>query len=431
MSIKPRGHYGLNKLYKVAGHPVGYRIRTEDRELFYAGRYGEKKPNGNGVFLFSRRLPARFAKLNQLNEDCETRNLAVISGLPKEKPCVLYVLDFLFKTGGVERRLALQFKWLRAHGILPVLVVEKQDYEPLKDYPCLFLNQEAPNAGRKLLEFVKRIRPAAVEFNVKSTDFLHDVDVNALKALTRVGVMIHNLIDADQERMDALDYRCIVRKHERRYKHLTYVPNAVVFPDVVPSYRPEARKALYIGRIDEEKLPTLKNFVEICRRYGMSFEIAGPVYQEGAVTQWAESLPDGVMLGVIDTRSFLPAHGEEYAFIAGVGQVALEAAAVNLPCLVTTHLPNAMRSAFLTRDNLARLLDWNCVLRLCPEDEVEGNVPSFFEVRSRAEEEPQALDAFRVRSQLMALRNEDEIWSKYCRVMMGTAEGQQPVAEAQ
>ena len=144
MSIKPRGHYGLNKLYEVAGHPVGYRIRTEDRELFYAGRYGEKKPYGNGIFLFSRRLPARFAKLGQLNEDCETRNRAVISGLPKEKPCVLYVLDFLFKTGGVERRLALQFKWLMAHGIEPVLVVEKQDYEPLKDYPCLFLTEGSP-----------------------------------------------------------------------------------------------------------------------------------------------------------------------------------------------------------------------------------------------------------------------------------------------
>ncbi len=53
------------------------------------------------------------------------------------------------------------------------------------------------------------------------------------------------------------------------------------------------------------------------------------------------------------------------------------------------------------------------------------------DARSPVEEEPQALHAFHIRSQLMALRNEDEIWSKYCRVMMGTAEGLRPVAEAQ
>ena len=35
-----RGRYGLNKIYRVAGHAVGYRIRTEHQDRIYAGRPG-------------------------------------------------------------------------------------------------------------------------------------------------------------------------------------------------------------------------------------------------------------------------------------------------------------------------------------------------------------------------------------------------------
>ena len=46
----------------------------------------------------------------------------------------------------------------------------------------------------------------------------------------------------------------------------------------------------------------------------------------------------------------------------------------HLPCLVATHGNNALRSAFVTKGNLASLLEWNCVLRGCPEATVSGNV---------------------------------------------------------
>ena len=115
-----RGRYGLNKIYRVAGHPVGYRIRTEHQDRIYAGRPGK------GFLLFSWRLPAHLVALARRNEEYESRNRIVVEGLPQDKPCVLYVMDCLFTTGGVERRLELQFEWLLSRGIQPILVVGTQ-----------------------------------------------------------------------------------------------------------------------------------------------------------------------------------------------------------------------------------------------------------------------------------------------------------------
>lgn len=408
-----RGRYGLNKIYRVAGHAVGYRIRTEHQDRIYAGRPGK------GFLLFSWRLPAHLVALARRNEEYESRNRTVVEGLPQDKPCVLYVMDCLFTTGGVERRLELQFEWLLSRGIQPILVVGTQGYAPLESYPCLHLLQQAPNACRMLMEFVRLIKPIAVEFNVKSTDLLQVVDIEALRMLTRVGVMIHNTIKVDQGRLDALDYRVSVRKHEMPYSNLTFIPNVVRFPDVMPVYRLDAGKALYIGRIDREKLPTVKNFVTICRRYGLEYEIAGPVYKEEAVSEWIQGQPKDVMLGTLDTRAWLAEHGAEYAFIGGVGQVVLEAVAANLPCLVATHGNNALRSAFVTKGNLASLLEWNCVLRGCPEATVSGNVVEFFEARARSREDPQGLEQFRVRKELVTLRSEENIWEQYLEILRG------------
>lgn len=407
-------NYGLNKIYRAGGFPVGYRIRTPEREVFYVG------PCGKGIPLFARRLPQKFRDAEKLNEQWAAGNSEVLRHLSKDRPIILYVLDALIETGGVERRFAMQFDWLMRHGIQPVLLIEEQGYEPLRKYPCIRLMQSAPNAAKTLLEIVRQIRPLAVEFNMKGAKFFHDADLDELKKYTRVGAMLHGKVDAAQERLDRADYRCSVRLHEMPYRHLDFVPNVVRFPTDIPAYRPEAKKALYIGRIDEEKLPTVKSFVEVCRRYGMDYEIAGFVHDVFSVKRWAKSQAEGVLIGVINTREHLREHGHDYAFIGGVGQVVLEACASNLPCLVATHQTDPMRSAFVTKENLERLLEWNCVLRACPEEVVAGNVKSFFNARKRAlSGEERALDDYFVRGRLMELRSEDEVWTKYLRLVEG------------
>ena len=411
-------HYGLNKIYRCAGYPVGFRVRTEKREKFYAGW------PGMGICLYFRSLPKRFTEASHFNEAQVPHYHEILNVITKDRKIVFYVIDCLTETGGVERRLALQFDWLTRHGIQPVLVIEDQSYEPLNGYPCLKLLQWAPNAREIFMDLVRKVKPYAVEFHMKSPKFFHGLDLEVLKKLTRVGVMIHGQGDFDQYRLNALDYGCTVRLHEQPYKNLTFLPNVVRFPATTSTYNLKVKKALYVGRIDAEKLPTVKSFVAICRRYGIDYDIAGSLSDAREVQAWIPTQPANVFIGMVDTRQYFLSHGNDYAFIGGVGQVVLEAVAANLPCLVTTHQKDAMRSAFVTKSNLAELLNWNCVLRRCPEDRVGRHVEPFFDARAKALKGDAAslthfYGTYFARKELQALRHEDEVWSKYLKLVLG------------
>ena len=232
--------------------------------------------------------------------------------------------------------------------------------------------------------------------------------------------MIHGFVDADCSKLNLLDYRCSVNDFLEPGFEFEFVPNVVSFPEVFPEYQLMAGKALYVGRIDSEKLLSVKSFVEVCRRYGIEYEIAGSLSGNFKVQAWAALQPKGTFIGVINTRSFLIEHGAEYAFIGGVGQVVLETVAANLPCLVATHRKDALRSAFVTQKNLNALLRWNCVLRGCPEELVARNTDAFFEARTQAMNGDGALlQKYFARSVLESLRNADEIWSHYRKVLLG------------
>ena len=407
-------HYGLNKIYRCAGLPVGFRVRTATKEKFYAGW------PGLGLCPFYRSLPKRFHEANSINEAQAACYHDVLNAIPKDRQVVFYVTDCLTETGGVERRLAMQFEWLKRHGIQPVLVVEDQAYQPLADYPCLKLLQWAPNAKEIFMRLVREFKPLAVEFQMKCPKFFHSMDIKELQKYTRVGVTIHGRGDFDQAYLNALDYCCSVRINELHYENLTLIPNVVHFPQTCPTYNPGATKALYIGRIDVEKLLTVQSFVEVCQRFGVDYEIAGSVNDAREVKAWAATQSKEVFIGVIDTRHYLTNHGHKYVFVGGVGQVVLEAVAANMPCLVTTHNKDAMRSAFVTTDNLGELLEWNCVLRGCPEDRVGRHLEPFFEARKLAQKGNQsAMAPYFARQTLEALRHEDEVWSKYLSLVRG------------
>ena len=104
----------------------------------------------------------------------------ILNTIPKDRKIVFYVIDCLTETGGMERRLALQFDWLMRHGIQPVLVIEDQGYPPLNGYPCLKLLQWAPNAREIFMNLVREVNPLAVEFHMKSPRFFHEIDLEAI-----------------------------------------------------------------------------------------------------------------------------------------------------------------------------------------------------------------------------------------------------------
>lgn len=407
------GYFGATRIYSLLGYPLMMWVRTKtrtelrlfiDREhciplgwLPLSGKYRNADLTNAQTMRSSEKIFDRI-------------DLARTEG----KKIVLYVLDYLIEAGGVERRLALQFEWLEKHGIQPVLVCEKQDYKPLSDTPTIFFVPFAPHVEDFLLQLVKRTGASVVEFQMKDSRLLHSIDLTQLKTMVRTGCMIHGLVPADQAILDALDYRATSAVN--RYARLVTIPNVVAFPHKCPAFNPKSRKALYVGRIDSEKLPTVKSFVAICSQHGFQFEIAGPLsLQQKDVSQFSSTLPRSAYIGTIDTRAFLVEKGCEYAFIGGVGQVILEAAAANLPALIATHLPDVQRSTFLTKDNLSQLLHWNCVIKGIPEILAPGNTDTFFDALRAANQtgDPSMVAFYRVRNELEAHSCADDVWTRY------------------
>ena len=414
---KTFGYYGITKVYKVFGLPIAVRERFREKEEYrlQIGRWSKH--------LFSRRLPTKFRIADLQNDLADTANIHQIEKIPdRDQKRVLFVLDYLMIAGGVERRLELQFDWLKCHGIQPILLTEKMDYAPLAKYPILRFFEYAPNAQAKLVELIKWSKASVVEFNMKSSRLLHDLDIATLKQYVRIGCMIHGEIEASPAQLNILDYRCSSRDKPDYFQNVTPIPNVDEFPDQIPDYDARSNKALYIGRVDLDKLKTVQSFVKICQNHNLQFEIAGPLHPQREVVQYVEHIGADHFIGHIDTRSFLQEHGNEYAFISGVGQIPLEAAAANLPTLIPTHSDDASLSVFLSSENLDVLLDWNCVLRRTPKDLVQPNLADFFEARSRVLAKQcgiEQLNFYRLRKELQAQRDAEKIWGKYARILLG------------
>ncbi len=339
---------------------------------------------------------------------------------------VLYVIRELTKTGGIERRLELQFAWLAAHGVQPVIVCERQEYAPLAGYPTLRFFSWAPGAGEKLLELIRWTGASAVEFNNVPREYPIPLDVEALKAWTRVGCMIHSAAKPTedlQRLLDSFDYRCTSDPHAHEFRNFDFVPNVVDFPEIgdFPGVNIESRRALYVGRICDEKLPSVRNFVDLCGRHGIDCEIAGPVAIEKGTSKFLSAFPRDRLLGAISTRRFLKERGSEYLFIAGVAQVPLEAAAAGFPALVAPHAGDSTRSVFLARDNLSLMRSWNCTIKKMPQELAPGNAGEFFEAVEKARKSggPESLGKFLVRRELEETLSADKVWGRYRDIMLG------------
>ena len=296
-------------MFGLGRRPLFTVVRTRTRNELHLIRRG-----GKSCRLLTWPLSSKIRRAELLNEGFDAANLHELRTIDPARTVVLFVFDFLHETGGVERRVELFLDRLSARGIQPVIVAARHDYAPLQKYPCLRLIPGAPNAAWKLLQFVRWSGAKVVEFNLKSPKLAHDVDIKALRQLVRVGCMLHGREDTTQEFLDRLDYRCTVFSHSSGFERLVNLPNIVTFPDARPAFDPHADTALYVGRIDSEKLPTIRNFIRICERLGVRFEIAGPVTSPGSrpVGRFLPTVPPDALIGPIDTRAHLQAHGSRY-----------------------------------------------------------------------------------------------------------------------
>lgn len=263
----------------------------------------------------------------------------------------------LAREGGLETRVAQYARRMAKHGHAVALLTEENAFAKTEDFPRLHLNFHGRNFEEKLAEIVSRCGIDVVEFHINSRRNFRYTDFGALKKRCCVGCCVHgNIRGLDCENLKKADYRIFISDVHPAIDYARLAPYCVLPSAVDPAekiwhFRAQ-RKALFVGRLHRDKYHQLCTFIRYCRSRGIGFDIAGNTHKRRLIRKLREKfgLPASVFIGPIDTMRFLAENASRYLFVAGVGQVILEAGTLGYPCLLTpAH--GASEATFLTREN--------------------------------------------------------------------------------
>ena len=325
--------------------------------------------SGLKIFSFNkdRNILARLLS-SRKNAADNIHNKEIIDNWPNAENCgrrVLFVVRSLESAGGIETRLNKFASALLDRGILPCFLVMYHEYAPLKAYPAFRLSMDAPDFQTDLEKLIVTAGISAVEFQIRWESFLEKFDWPRLRKICRTGCTVHEAHDFPWSIITSMDYSVFVRE-----KNLDKVSNGHLVLNGADRIEPdwtyeEQKKAVFISRLTEEKLPTLLSFCDFCRKNSLHGEIAAPLHAEALrikdMVHGRYGQEAFTFLGEVATVPFLKEHGREYLFCAGVGQVIAESIALGMPALVCSHL-GSEHSTFLSEENFSRLHTKNFVI---------------------------------------------------------------------
>ncbi|PWC14333.1 hypothetical protein B4923_05345 [Brenneria roseae subsp. americana] len=401
--IKGSGFFGKKCEYKLLNINVLSIIRhyAHDEIRLFRFPIWQKNRNDNSRII--------------LNEQKQLKNLALADSLSSSniKRRILFVVDYLQETGGVESRITRLFSFLQENGYSPMIISTCNRYKQLLTFPNFSLDYKAPNATKLFMALIETIKPDVVEFQFKSTRFFHDIDLDDLLKITRVGCCIHEQLKIDQERLNKLNYRT-ASTYRKGISNVTHILNWI--ENITPVWQHKKQsKALFISRIEPDKILTIINFITICHENGWDFEIAG-TYDKEKNRETVEKIvslgvPKSAFIGHIDTIKYLKENVDNYLFISGVGQIPIEAVSLGYPVLITPHLDNPDFSTFVTPRNIVFLQQNNFVIREIPEDHLSeiGNVSAFKNSLNKGER----LANFLPQNEMQKLCDQNIILGKY------------------
>lgn len=290
---------------------------------------------------------------------------------PSVRPTVLLCAVYIMKNGGIEKRLKQYSS-----------VWEKKGYRVLWGAQMgngavdIFLTS-CRLYNKYLLRIVSRVYGVnCIEFNVGGPPYSPPLDIKALnKYNIPVGIILH--ASAPNWKFDYLQDAayviCSHKAHGKRVPELEkfpVLPNAVITRSACWKWR-EQKEALLVSRICYDKRSSIEGFICLCQAWGIPFRIAGDLTDTENIKLKHEllskfNLHKEIFLGKINTEEFLQRSWDRFLFVAGVGQVILEAGQLNYPCLVASLLGKST-SFWVTKENIYRVLDYNC----SPHDEAE------------------------------------------------------------
>jgi hypothetical protein len=118
-----------------------------------------------------------------------------------------------------------------------------------------------------------------------------------------------------------------------------------------------------VSRIDSYTMPTIEAFIELCDKNKIEFHIAGNEFlSEKYTAELKNRLKDEVLIGNVDGINFLRQNVDKYLFVAGAGQVVLEAGILGYPVFLTSHF-GFENSSFLTEENIRLFNGSNFTIR--------------------------------------------------------------------
>lgn len=330
--------------------------------------------------------------------------------IPSARKNIIYIVKNTEECGGVETRMQTYADELRRNNCNVLFVTEVNHCSRIKEkYPCCHLNFHARNFERSLIKLIDRFRIDTLEFQIKHRKYLYRLRIEELKKHCRVGCVVHgNISSLDLHSLNRMDYRIFISDRlcsidYRQLNHYRVLPNAIRFDTPFWHYRKQ-RKALIVSRISREKLLQICAAIEFCRTRNISFQIAGS-HQNGKIGRFLRKkyrLTENMFIeGPINTVEYLKTHVGDYLFVAGVGQVILEAGVLGYPCLLASDL-GADCSTFLTRENIgnfgrnftfaypsAEMKKW-LVTTFDPEHlaeyDISGAIGMYFDIRDRFRE---------------------------------------------
>ena len=287
---------------------------------------------------------------------------------------ILFVADALESYGGVEYRLHNIAKVLPRDQWEVFFLTEKNRCSQLTSWRNFTLKFRAENLGQCLLDIVWTHNIDVVEFQFKYSRYLRFINIKKLRQSCVVGCTVHGYDKAISRRLlTKMDYCIIISKSllQQRYKNLPRKWFTIIHNSILPGPRLwrfcNQNKALHISRISDEYENRISGFIDFCCLQNISVEIAGSVDSKES-KQLVERLkrkyviPDSAFIGKIDTLSHLRKNTNRYLFIAGCGNVVLEAGSVGFPVLITSSTSTAS-PAFVTPDNIAHFRDTNFTIR--------------------------------------------------------------------
>ena len=297
---------------------------------------------------------------------------------------ILYITDSLEFVGGLETRLVKQINILRSSSLEIALLTQKNTFRPSLDFINLHLDFYAPNFSDHLLSIVRHGRFDFVEFQCHGIDYISNIDLPLLKHYCKVGLAIHNEVKGiNQAFINQMDYGLLAAYRDscstlktKNGKDIPIIRNWVNSVSPLWTYSSQD-KALFISRLDDDKFPTLKSFLQVCEAVGCDYEIAGQIRPQTIMGTFISNLKPDAYIGPVDTVRFLEKKADDYLFVGGVGQVPLEALSFGIPALVATHSEDYENSRFVVKDNFDRLLHRNFVINHFLPDYSAGNIGQF------------------------------------------------------